>query len=72
MPSGPFKCHFGILMWPIGYFVEMLLENRSEKGKELVKHAECSDVLIECKLLAAMSGKVNSIQKFPGQGSLES
>ena len=43
-----------------------------KKGKELIKHAECSDVLIECKLLAAMSGKVNSIQKFPGQGSLES
>ena len=53
--SGPFKCHFGILMWPVGYFVEIPLENKSERGKELVKHTECSDVLVQCKLLAAVS-----------------
>ena len=55
MASGPFKCHFGILMWPVGYFVEIPLENKSERGKELVKHTECSDVLVQCKLLAAVS-----------------
>jgi len=51
--SGPFKCHFGVLM----YFEEILLDLKEIKeGKELMKHV-------------VAGWKVNGMQEFPGQES---
>ena len=40
----PFWC-FGVAVW---YFEEILLDLQ-KKRKELIKHVECSDVLLECE-----------------------
>jgi len=52
------------------------MDLKKMKWKELIKHIECSDVLVECEWLVAVcrnkGWKVNSIQEFPGQGTLES
>ena len=37
----------------VGYFVEILLEIKA-KRERVCKLTECSDVLVECKLLAAV------------------
>ena len=51
------------------------MEFKKMKWKELIKHIECSDVLVECEWLVAVSRKcwkVNSVQEFLGQGTVES
>ena len=38
--------------------VGLNLGNRKEKCEEFIKRIECSDVLLECEQLAAVSGNV--------------
>jgi len=46
--SSPFKCHFSALMWLCGT-LKNPLDLKEEKRKELIKHTECSDVLVQCE-----------------------
>ena len=48
--SSPFKCHFGALMWPCGTLKKSSwTQKKNKKQKELIKHTEWSDVLVQCE-----------------------
>ena len=44
---GPFKWPSGTLMWLCG--TSKKSSRPKKKRKELIKHIECSDVLVQCK-----------------------
>ena len=45
------------------YFEEILLKKRNRK--ELIKHIECSNVLVECELLAGVNVNVCGAAEAP-------
>ena len=49
----------------VQYFEEILSNLKKKKRKELIKPIECSDVLIQCQWLAAVSVNVCEAAEAP-------